>query len=84
MADFPLLTLEDECSWSWYLSCVKTNMLARPIVADDNESDVQRFYHAKYYGKAYMEIDRITSTNYVNKNTIDDLFDRPTRHRAVN
>ena len=59
MADFPLLSLEDECSWAWYLSCVKTNMLARPIIADDNEPDVQRFYHAKYYGKAYMEIDRV-------------------------
>ena len=61
LADFPMLTPDDEVGWAWYLSQVKTNMLTRPLQTEeiDTDDNIQKFWHAKFYGKAYMAIDRI-------------------------
>ena len=47
----------EEVGWSWYLSCVKQNMK----VEFEHQPHESRFVHAKYYGKKYMEMDRITT-----------------------
>jgi len=53
----------EEVGWSWYISSVKQNQEARDrkFAEPRNPERWEVYYHAKHYGKKYMEMDRIST-----------------------
>jgi hypothetical protein len=52
----------EEVSWSWYLSSVIQNQTSRDMkFLQDMDAPHEGYYHAKYYGRKYMNMDRISS-----------------------